>query len=214
MRLRLEALDLARKNVFQKLSFFKKRGYLAGGTALALQIKHRISYDFDIFCDEKISDKLLREARQIFSIKKILVNSKDEFTFTTKNDIKISFIYYPFKLDKFVLRSKESIDLLSSKGIVIAKAYTLGRRASWRDYVDLYFTLKGREAKFDYVISQAKKIYGELFSEKLFLAQLVYTKDVDKKEISGIKFLGKKVALKEVEKFFQSEVNKYWQGRR
>lgn len=45
----LEILDKERIKIFQKMGDFKRIGYLAGGTALALQIKHRKSFDFDIF---------------------------------------------------------------------------------------------------------------------------------------------------------------------
>jgi hypothetical protein len=46
----LEILDKKRKDIFAKL--YKILGndyYLAGGTALALQIGHRESLDFDVF---------------------------------------------------------------------------------------------------------------------------------------------------------------------
>ena len=209
MRLHLESLDLGRKIFFEKLGGFRKFGYLAGGTALALQIGHRISYDFDIFCFKEISDTLLRKTRQAFSVQKILVNSKEEFTFVIKNEIKISFIYYPFKLDKFILKREKGLNLLSSKGIAVAKAYTLGRRGSWRDYVDLFFILKTKKVQLKEIIIQAEKIYGEFFSEKLFLTQLVYTEDIDKKEILETKFLGKKTTLKQVKNCFKKEIDKY-----
>ena len=46
----------AEKLIFEKLVKFKKPGYLAGGTALALQLGHRVSYDFDIFCGKEVSN--------------------------------------------------------------------------------------------------------------------------------------------------------------
>ena len=48
--LHLEILDNKRQLIFHQLLNFKSLGYLAGGTALALQAGHRVSYDFDIFC--------------------------------------------------------------------------------------------------------------------------------------------------------------------
>ena len=44
----LEVLDSNQKRIFKKLKFFPEF-YLAGGTALALQIGHRRSQDFDLF---------------------------------------------------------------------------------------------------------------------------------------------------------------------
>ena len=42
-------LDNDRMSVFDKLKAFQNEGYLAGGTALALQLNHRTSEDFDVF---------------------------------------------------------------------------------------------------------------------------------------------------------------------
>ena len=47
-------LDSQRAEVFNKLGDGFENWYLAGGTALALQIGHRISFDFDLFSQHKI----------------------------------------------------------------------------------------------------------------------------------------------------------------
>src|ERR1700720_3199638 len=56
--------------------------YLAGGTALALQIGHRVSVDFDLFCDGEIDRALLARVRRVFGTADIsaLVNNADELT--------------------------------------------------------------------------------------------------------------------------------------
>lgn len=56
-----EALTTDGKKIFPKLSKFEGF-YLAGDTALALQIGHRISVDFDFFTGEKIKRTLLSKA--------------------------------------------------------------------------------------------------------------------------------------------------------
>jgi Nucleotidyl transferase AbiEii toxin, Type IV TA system len=48
-----EALTKAGLELFPALTAFDDF-YLAGGTALALQIGHRLSVDFDLFCDGPI----------------------------------------------------------------------------------------------------------------------------------------------------------------
>ena len=58
------------------------------------------------------------------------------------------------------------------------KAYALGRRSKWKDYVDLYFLLTEHFALKE-VSDRAVEIFGELFSEKLFRAQLSYFDDID-----------------------------------
>jgi len=66
-------------------------------------------------------------------------------------------------------------DLLT---LAAMKAYALGRRAKWKDYVDLYVIMR------DYydihkIIKRARRIFGLEFNEKLFRAQLSYFKDID-----------------------------------
>ena len=61
------------------------------------------------------------------------------------------------------------------------KAYALGRRSKWKDYVDLYFLLKEHFTIAD-ITCCATQLFGELFSEKLFRAQLCFFEDVDYSE--------------------------------
>ena len=58
------------------------------------------------------------------------------------------------------------------------KAYALGRRSKWKDYVDLYFLLNGHFTIED-ISRRATEIFGDLYSEKLFRSQLCYFDDVD-----------------------------------
>ena len=101
--LHLEILDDKRRSIFNQLAYFNTLGYLAGGTALALQAGHRVSYDFDIFCPAEIKANFPAKVRNKISIKEVLVNSSDEFTFLSEDDVIVSFIFYPFKLDSFIV---------------------------------------------------------------------------------------------------------------
>jgi len=57
-----EVLDKKRKELLLQLGFLKKYGfYMAGGTALALQIGHRTSLDFDFYTKRKFDSRKLRE---------------------------------------------------------------------------------------------------------------------------------------------------------
>jgi len=58
------------------------------------------------------------------------------------------------------------------------KAYALGRRSKWKDYVDLYFLLRDHFTLAD-ICAEATRIFGELFSEKMFRSQLCYFEDID-----------------------------------
>jgi hypothetical protein len=66
------------------------------------------------------------------------------------------------------------------------KAYALGRRSKWKDYVDLYFLLT-KHFSIAEISAKASSIFGELFSEKLFRAQLSFFDDIDYTE--AVEFL-------------------------
>jgi hypothetical protein len=209
-KMHLEILDEDRKAIFTKLAAFKNAGYLAGGTALALQIGHRISYDFDIFCAKEIPLNFPAGIKKEFPIKETLINNQDEFTFLTDSDIKISFIFYPFDLKAHVIRNESlRLDILSPLGVALAKAYALNRRNSWRDYLDLYVLMKKQIVNLGNIIKEARKVYGEIFNEKLFLAQLVYTEDISPREVEETQLFSKKVEISDVKKFFQKEIDEY-----
>ncbi len=199
-------LDAERLKVFFLLKEFKHYGFLAGGTALALQISHRYSYDFDIFCKKKISPNLIQKCRKTLTIGQVLINSTEEFTFLTKSKIKITYLYYPFNfLDKNILTEK-SLPLLNIKNIAASKAYTLNRRGSFRDYVDLYFITRFHNISLTEIIKRAQQVFGTFFSTKLFLGQLLYTRDIDKTEIKSIKYIERSVEPKNIYNFFKKEV--------
>ncbi len=207
--LHLDILDQERKDLFQKLSAFHSLGYLSGGTSLALQLGHRISYDFDIFCPKEISESFAAKVQKEIPVKEVLINNSDEFTFLTGQDIKISFIFYPFDLREYLLEFSGAPLLFASPiGVALTKAYALNRRNAWRDYVDLYTILKKGIVKLEEIIQKSQEVYGNLFNEKLFLAQLVYTKDISEAEIAGTQMI-KPTTLQEVAAFFEKEVTAY-----
>lgn len=207
--LHYEILDQNRKLYFDKLTAFRPRGYLAGGTALALQLGHRVSLDFDIFCEKPISPHFRARVRSILPIGEIVINTTDEFTFFTPDSIKITFLFYPFNLRKYVAHSARTVPLLNPTGIALSKAYALHQRNAWRDYFDLYYLIKNHHITLEQIIKQCQQVYQEMFSEKLFLAQLVYTKDINPAEIKATKgLLNTPVTLRTAEDFFTREIKK------
>ena len=74
---------------------------------------------------------------------------------------------------------REPVDLLSAKEILATKAYSIGRRGSFKDYVDLYVGLRESVASLGEIIELAKRKYEDAFNDRLFLEQLLYLDDVD-----------------------------------
>lgn len=199
----LEVLNTKeRREIFSKLFHFKDF-YLVGGTALALQIGHRISVDFDLFSDKPLSPRLLSQVKKIFSGYKIKVEADNPEEFTVYvGKTKINFVCYPFPLLFKKVRFKK-LNMLGIKEIGVSKAYTIGRRASYRDYIDLYFVVFKKYTGLLEIVKLAKKKYKNEFNPKLFLEQLVFFKDI---KSAKIRFLGARVSFKELERFFIKQV--------
>ena len=93
------------------------------------------------------------------------------------NDVKVKFFQYPFYIEA-IQRVENVFRIPSLLDLAAMKAYSLGRRSKWKDYVDLYFLLN-EHFTIKQVSQRAITIFGELFSEKMFRAQLCYFEDID-----------------------------------
>lgn len=200
-----EILDTKRVNLFTKLSRFKRIGYLAGGTALALQLGHRRSVDFDIFIKKSIDNRLRRLIKSAFYINDFSVNTSDMMTFLTSDKISITFVWYYYPLISKSIPT-ESLYLASIEDIAADKAITIGRRAVWRDYVDLFYLLHEKILTLEKIIALAKKKFKEEFSEVLFVQQLSYFKDF---EIVPIDFVNKSFTAQYIQSFLEKQVEEY-----
>jgi len=200
------ALDENRLKIYHKLKEFSGDFVLSGGTALMLQINHRKSFDFDLFTNKPIDKSLLRKCREIFGrFINVNIDNSDLLLFNTSSGVKIDMVYYPYK-PLFPLIKADPLPLFDINDLASNKAYTIGRRATWRDYVDLFFLLRKNHTNLDKIISDAKKRFSGEFSEKLFLEQLSYFKDL---EVVDIEFIKEKYTEKEIKKFLTEQVEKY-----
>jgi len=104
------------KNSLEALKSLLSNFYLAGGTGLAFQIKHRFSEDLDFFTQEEFSpDKLIQKIKQLgnFSVEKT-----EELTLIGAfNQVRVSFLGYEYPL----LRPLKDI-----KGIKVADIADIG----------------------------------------------------------------------------------------
>jgi hypothetical protein len=91
-----EALTKDGLELFPALAAFEDF-YLAGGTALALQIGHRLSIDFDLFCGSPIDRSMLPFVKKVFAefpVKPVIKNPDELTAFV--GTVKTTFLTYPF----------------------------------------------------------------------------------------------------------------------
>jgi len=173
--------------------------YLCGGTAIALQIGHRKSIDFDLATPYSIHpytliNKILKSG---LSIEYTMVSSGDELTIVVEG-VKLSFFSFPFVVSADRVWDTATIKMPDPLTIGSMKAYALGRRCKWKDYVDLYFLLKGH-VSLSTLIQKSEQIFKGAFNSKLFLEQLCYFEDIDMTE--QVEYVGEPPDNEEVRRF-------------
>ena len=159
---------------------FRREYYLVGGTAIALHVGHRRSIDFDMFKLSAINHKKnlerINESGFPYKVTRRVLEQMN----LVVSDVKVTFFQYPFDIEP-TEKLESYFRLPSLIQLAAMKAYALGRRSKWKDYVDIFFLLKNY-----FTISEISKcateIFGELYSEKMFRTQMCYFEDVDYSE--------------------------------
>lgn len=175
-----EVLTREQVELLPLVKLFKKSFGLVGGTAIALYIGHRGSIDFDLFTDKEFDNYYIR--RKIAGLKKIERTVRDEegqFTLLI-NGVRFTFFNFPFKIN-FSEKFDDFINLPDLLTLSAMKAYALGRRPKWKDYVDLYFSIRDYYSLKE-IAKKAREIFGPEFNEKMFRGQLAYFKDINYSE--------------------------------
>jgi hypothetical protein len=118
--------------------------YLAGGTAIALQLGHRRSDDFDWFTPKRVSDYsiLIPQIQQLgFPLE---IESHDRASLYTRiNGVKASFIEFSFPMLKRVVRWKsEGVAMASLDDLAGMKLAAVAQRGAKKDFIDLFALLE------------------------------------------------------------------------
>ena len=113
---------------------------LVGGTALALQFGHRLSFDIDLITDKNFDrNKVITAILKIYTLQEI---SFVDFGFTCFIEgIKINIFYWSFPfVGTIILQS--GIRMSPPEDIVAFKLNAISDRKEQKDFYDLYFLLK------------------------------------------------------------------------
>ena len=190
---------------------FYKNFHLAGGTALTLQIGHRISNDIDLFTAESLNkEKLLLYAQDIHKNVEILNDDKTIFQlyFPHKN-LKIDFVRYPYKLLDPLVTTNEGLHMVGKNDIAAMKVSAAGTRGyEAKDFVDLFFLLK--EISIDNIIENFKRKY-ETENPLHYIRSMTYFDDVSPDSWKSIKMITEPLSVKEVKNTLIRNVRDYEQ---
>lgn len=153
-----EILSQQQDDLLKYLMAFKRKYYLVGGTAIALHLGHRRSIDFDLYTSKATEKNRLRKNLMLIPYKQIPLFEDVDQLHIMVNGVKLTFFYYPFQIDcpVKVFSGFKMPDLLT---LAAMKTFALGRRAKWKDYVDLYFIIKDHFSIVE-ISKRAKKYLG------------------------------------------------------
>ncbi|MCX8473061.1 MAG: nucleotidyl transferase AbiEii/AbiGii toxin family protein, partial [Sediminibacterium sp.] len=173
-------LNPEQKQLLILLKNFYKEYYLVGGTAIALQIGHRESVDFDLFNNNNPS---------LFSIKKtitkypfnnrLIYSNKEQVHFIIHN-VKFTFFNYPFNI-KATIDFENFCRMPDLLTLAAMKTLAMAQRSKWKDYVDLFFLLKNYFTIKE-ISTLSNFLFPNVYSEKLFRQQIAYHKLIDYSE--------------------------------
>ncbi len=188
------------------LKYLPKGSYMAGGTALALQLGHRTSLDFDFYSPEHFEvEKLMADFQKEFRQVKVQRTAKDTLILEV-NGVSFSLFYYPYELISAPI-DFENVKLAAVDDIAAMKMVTISMRGKRRDFIDVYYLLK--RLSLEKMIKMTLKKYPS-YQPMVILKGLIYFTDAEVDDISrGIEILDQDFSWEKAKKKIFEEVRKY-----
>lgn len=138
----IQAINAETKRVFKKIasSELASMFYLAGGTALAIELGHRESIDLDWFSQTDFEAPAVKEI--LSGLGGFMIAGESRGTIHgLLDDVKVSFFHYKYPL-LFPLVKFEGINLADERDIAAMKIDAISSRGAKKDFIDLFFLLK------------------------------------------------------------------------
>lgn len=195
--MRTEVFTNGQVELLPYIKGFQRSFYMVGGTAIALHIGHRHSIDFDLFTNAQLNKSRIKAKLIHIPFSQIPVFEDYDQLHLLINNVKLTFFSYPYSV-AHPINVGSIITIPSLLSLAAMKAFALGRRAKWKDYVDLYFILRGHYT-IQEICKEAEKIFNQQFSEKLFREQMAFHKDIDYTE--PVEFIATAVTDDEIKEF-------------
>lgn len=160
---------------------------LFGGTAIALQLGHRHSVDFDFFTHIDIANLhgILLNLDNI-TAKTILQQTDNTLVFKTNNGVKLSFFgTLDFvKLANIIQSDDEVLKLADLEALLITKLKATCDRAEYKDYKDIIAILKTGQVSLESGLLGVSGYFGDKFPLINIIKGLNYFEDGDLYELS------------------------------
>jgi hypothetical protein len=165
------------KQVLEKLEKLELNNfYLAGGTALALQLGHRKSIDLDFFTDNFPKRDILLQ--KLHGLNPTITQEAQGTLDVLIEEVKVSFLEYKYPLVCPLVKYGKT-ELADITDIACMKLTAISSRGSKKDFIDLYFILKTRTLN-EVIEVFRKKFEGVDYQETHILKSLVFFEDANR----------------------------------
>ena len=193
-------IDLQKDKIFENY-------FLVGGTALSLQIGHRMSVDLDLFTNEYLNkDEIFDYLNKNYKNRYVLDNVQNSIINSHIDNLKVDFVSIESKLIENI-KIEDGIKYLGKKDIAAMKLKACAFRGNEaKDFVDVYYLLKEISLKemFDYY----KKKYDQT-DITIIKKSLIYFDDVKDSNWNSIKMLSDTLSEKLIKQTLINELNNY-----
>jgi hypothetical protein len=172
----LDILPAPQRRLWDELGELPEHFVLYGGTAIALQLGHRASVDFDFFSDQALDPDALLPAFSFLSGADVV--QRDPNTLSCLVDrggpVKLSFFGVP-KLKRLQppLIASNNVRVASLRDLAGAKARVVQVRAEAKDYIDID-ALIAHGVSLAEALACARAIYGDSFNPQITLKALCF----------------------------------------
>jgi len=172
---KLQILPAAQRALWPKLSDAPREFTLYGGTAIALQLGHRESIDFDFFGSAPFDPDQLARSLPILADAEIVQRDINTLMARVNCSVLVSFFATPQlgRVEPPLVAVDNGVRVASLIDLAGMKADVVQKRAEAKDYIDMDALLSAGIA-LPYALAAARIIQGQLFNPQITLKALSY----------------------------------------
>ncbi len=185
--LHLDVLPEPQRKLWFELNDTPTDFILYGGTAIALQLGHRISVDFDFFTAKPFCpNEVLHQTRYLQHANILQQNARTLTCLVDRGGpVKVSYYHLP-KLKAItpaIQLNNPAISIASLQDLGATKTLTVQQRAELKDYLDIDALIQAG-LSLDLLLASAIAIYDPQFNPELTLKALSYFGDEEILDLS------------------------------
>jgi hypothetical protein len=178
---KLNILPAPQRELWDELAAVPDEFVLYGGTALALQLGHRTSADFDFFGARAFDPARLAATIPFLAGATITQQEPNTLSAVVERGgpVHVSFFGLPGfqRLAPPLVAPDNGLRIASLLDLAGAKAAVVQQRAEAKDYLDVYAILQDGRIDLPTALAAARGIYGPQFNPQITLKALSYFGD-------------------------------------